>query len=329
MIADSLPPWLDTEEYDFRHRWFDTDAGRLHYIDEGEGPALIMVPGNPDWSYSWRHLVRRFRNRFRCIVPDHLGFGLSDKPSDWSYLPRDHARNFASLLDHLGIGGSNSLRSRIGIAGGISSGSGSGSGPRGRIGAAGRGGAVHLIVNDWGGPIALSWAVSNPGSVASLVIENSWCWDVRSDWYYQAYSRLVGGPVGRRLNRHTNFFAGLLLRMVFGDTGALTREEHAHFKKQFASPAERHGVARFPREVAGSGEWLSQIWAKTEPLTDKPALFVWGEKDPAFREKELRTWLARFPRAELLRLPDAGHMPHLERPEVVGEALEGHLASIH
>jgi haloalkane dehalogenase len=289
---ETVPEWVDRSGYHFTHRWMDVGAGRLHYLDEGTGPPLVLVPGNPDWSFSWRHLVHRFRQHYRCIVPDHLGFGLSDKPAHWSYLPRDHAHNLAALLEQCAVD------------------------------------QATLMVSDWGGPIALSWAVRNRQRVSALVVENSWCWDVRDDWYYRAYAGVVGGAPGRWLIRNFNLFAGPLLRAVVGNKAALTPAEHAHFKKQFGRPEERHGVATFPGQVTASGPWLQQIWDQLEPLARTPALFLWGQKDPAFREKELQRWLTRFTDAEVHRLPGVGHLPHLEAPGPVGDRLEAFLERI-
>ena len=92
----SVPSWLDRQEYPFASHYLALPAGRLHYVDEGSGPPVVTVHGNPTWSFLYRHLVKRLQPSYRCIAPDHLGFGLSEKPANWSYLPQDHAANLAA-----------------------------------------------------------------------------------------------------------------------------------------------------------------------------------------------------------------------------------------
>ena len=163
--------WIDREEYPFESHYFDVPAGSLHYVDEGCGQPIVMVHGNPTWSYLYRHLIKRLRSEYRCLAPDHLGFGLSDKPKDWSYLPADHATNLTALIEELGLKN------------------------------------ITLVVQDWGGPIGLSYAVDHPENVARIIIMNTWAWPVNRDWYYIAFSGFVGGPIGRMLIRRYNFFA--------------------------------------------------------------------------------------------------------------------------
>jgi len=97
------PEWLDRREYPFESRWLDVEAGRLHYVDEGQGAPVLMVHGTPTWSFMYRHLVKALRARHRCVAPDHLGFGLSERPREWSYRPVDQARNLTRLVEALGL----------------------------------------------------------------------------------------------------------------------------------------------------------------------------------------------------------------------------------
>ena len=100
--ADSRPEWISDSLYPFQSRFFAAPGGRMHYLDEGSGAPIVFVHGNPSWSFEFRHLVARLRDRFRCVAPDHLGFGLSarsERPED--HHPASHAGNFAALMDHL------------------------------------------------------------------------------------------------------------------------------------------------------------------------------------------------------------------------------------
>jgi len=283
--------WIDRTEYPFGSHHLDLEMGRLHYVDEGEGPPVVMVHGNPTWSFLYRDLIGRLAPRFRCVAPDHIGFGLSDKPADWSYLPERHAANLAALIESL------DLRD------------------------------VTLVVQDWGGPIGLSYSVEHPERVARLVIMNTWMWPVDDDRYYRAFSGFMGGPVGRLLITRFNFFARSVLRRAYGDKRRLTTAVHQHYLKALPTPADRVGCSVMPREIIGSTEWLGGLWERRAALADKPALIVWGMKDIAFREKELNRWIEALPQAEVVRLPDVGHYVQDEAPQRLGEAVERFLAA--
>ena len=282
--------WIDRSEYPFPTRHWELSAGRMHYVDEGDGPPVVMVHGNPTWSFLYRRLITRLAPRFRCVAPDHIGFGLSDKPADWTYRPAEHARNLAALVDGLG------LRD------------------------------VTLVVQDWGGPIGLSYAIERPENVAGLVVMNTWMWPVDDDWYYRAYGRLVGGPLGRFLTRRFNVFARVVMRRSYGNGRLLTPAVHEHYLRPLGSPADRTGCALLPGEVLGSTDWLRSLWERRSVLADLPALIVWGMKDIAFRTKELDRWVDALPEAEVISLPGVGHYVQEEAPVELGDAVERFLS---
>lgn len=277
--------WIDRTEYPFAPHYYEVPAGHMHYIDEGNGPPLVMVHGNPTWSFLYRHMVKQLKTHYRCIAMDHLGFGLSDKPEDWTYLPEDHAANLTRMIQGLGLE------------------------------------KITLVVQDWGGPIGLSYATAHPDNVAGLIILNTWAWPVNRDPYYIAFSRFVGGPIGRMLIRRYNFFAGSIMRKAFGDPARLTPAVHAHYLNALASPADRKGCLVFPGQIIGSTPWLSQLRDSLSVLKHTPALIVWGMKDIAFREKELKRWEKIFPRARSVRVLHAGHFVQEEAPGELAEAV--------
>ena len=276
--GDSEPAWLDLDEYPFAPQWFSTPSGTMHYVDEGRGRPVVFVHGNPTWSFQFRHVIKDLATSRRCIAPDHLGFGLSDKPPAFSYLSVDQAANFAGLLDSLDVRD------------------------------------VTLVVGDWGGPIGLSWALDNPERVSELVITNTWLWSVRSDWYYRAFSGFMGGPVGRQLIRHRNFFASSVMRQAYGDKRRLTPFIHRHYLDPLATAEDRKGSWVFPREIINSSDWLQSLWDRRSRLASKTMLIAWGMKDIAFREKELRRWQEAFPAARTVVYPDTGHFVSEEQP---------------
>jgi haloalkane dehalogenase len=282
----TTPEWLDREEYPFEPHFFKTPAGNMHYVDEGSGEPIVFVHGNPAWSFEFRRLVKEFSRTNRCVAPDLIGFGLSDKPAEWSYLPAEQAKNLDLFLESLHLKN------------------------------------ITLVVGDWGGPVGLSYALNHPEKIKNIVITNTWLWSVRSDWYYQAFSALVGGPVGRWLIRNHNFFADTIVRSLFGDKSRLTPKIHNHYLMPLSKPDERKGTWVFPGQIIGSSDWLQSLWGKRGVLQGKNILIAWGMKDIGFREKELKTWMDAFPLAKVVRFEDAGHFVAEEKPaELIGEIM--------
>ncbi|MBD3380104.1 MAG: alpha/beta fold hydrolase [Candidatus Omnitrophica bacterium] len=281
------PAWIDRKMYPFEPRYFKVPAGWMHYVDEGEGAPVVFVHGNPSWSFQFRDIITRLSKRYRCIAPDHIGFGLSDKPPGWTYLPEDQARNLEIFLESLDLSG------------------------------------ITLVVGDWGGPIGLSYSINHPEKVSGLVITNTWMWPVGRDPYYALFSSFVGGPVGRWLVMEHNFFAGTMLRLMFGDKSKLTPEVHRHYTKPLARPSERKGSWVFPRSITASSPWLKDLWGKRAALLEKDILFAWGMKDIAFREKELDVWRRAFPRAETVRYEGTGHFVSEERSGLFARDIKG------
>lgn len=275
-----VPPWVDREQYPFTPRGFDTPEGRLAYLDEGSGAPLVMVHGNPVWSFVYRAQVRALAPGFRAVVPDLLGFGLSDTPPS-PLSPAQHAQHLESLLDALELDG------------------------------------ITFVVQDWGGPIGLDVASRNPQRVARLVILNTWAWSVRRDWYYQAFSRFMGGPLGRFLIARRNTFVESVMPAAYSQRSRLTPGIHDHYRNALATRERRACCARLPREIISSSGWLDGIEHRLGSLADKPVDIVWGLGDVAFRRKELERWRRIFPRAHVQELVDAGHWVQEEAPEVL------------
>lgn len=281
------PTWIDDEMYPFSPKQFSLPMGEMSYVDEGEGDPLVMVHGNPSWSFEFRALIKHFSRTRRCIAPDHIGFGLSDKPPEWDYLPQHHAENLETLLTSLDLE------------------------------------PITLLVGDWGGPIGLSYAIQHPEHVRHVVITNTWMWPVDDDWYYRAFSGFVGGPIGRWLIHRYNFFARTILKFTFGNRGKLTPEIHRHFIRPLSRTEERKGCWVFPKQIVAASDWLGDLWAQCDRLRGKVSLIAWGMRDIAFRKKELNRWATHFPAARIARYADAGHLLAEEKSaELIGELTE-------
>lgn len=280
--------WIDRNEFPFQSRFFNVPAGRLHYIDEGKADhALVMVHGNPTWSFSYRHLIKGLSDKYRCIAPDHIGFGLSDKPQDWDYLPESHAGNLKQLLDGL------DLRS------------------------------ATMVVQDWGGPTGLSYALENPDKVTSVVIMNTWLWPVQGDPHYERFSGFMGGFVGQFLIKRFNFFVRVVMKKAYGDRSKLTKSIHSHYIKALDTPQDRKGCAVFPKRIIGSSPWLADLWSQKEKLKSKQALILWGKKDIAFRDKELSVWKNSFDHVEVHEFDRVGHFVQEELGPALCPLIDG------
>ncbi len=283
-------PWIDRKEYPFKSHYLELDMGKMHYVDEGRGETIVMVHGNPTWSFVYRHLINGLSRNYQCIAMDHIGFGLSDKPEWWYYYPEDHAKNLNALIDRLDLKD------------------------------------VTLIVQDWGGPIGLSYAVSRPENVKRLIILNTWMWSVKGDPHYERFSKLMGGAVGRFLIRHFNFFVRVVMKKAMGDPSRLTAPIHQHYLKALERPEERKGCWTFPKQIIDSSVWLDSLWSQREKIKVKPALILWGMKDIAFREQELNRWVSLFPDSKVIRFTDAGHFVQEEKGnemcKVIGKFLK-------
>jgi haloalkane dehalogenase len=285
------PAWLDREAYPFASREVQLPTGRVHYIDEGRGEPLLFVHGTPTWSFEFRHLIAALRDRYRCIAPDHLGFGLSERPLGFPYTPEAHAANLSAFVDRLELD------------------------------------RFTLIVHDFGGPIALPIAMRDRTPVAKLVILNSWCWPFAESTDAIRKARIAGGGFGRWLYKYANASLRLIMPSAYGDRRKLTPAIHRQYLAVFEDRASRvlvlHALAK---ALLGSHEFFASLWRDAERLRRIPSLLVWGLKDSAFPPHQLERWRRLLPAARVAALEDAGHWPHEEDPGRVISELEMFLA---
>ena len=285
------PAWLDTAAYPFRPRHFDTGEGRLSYIDEGMGPPVVLVHGTPTWSFLYRHLIARLAAAgYRVVAPDHLGFGLADRPAGAGYRPEDHARRLAALLDAL------DLRD------------------------------ITLAVHDFGGPIGLSYAVERPERVAGLVVSNTWLWPLDGDPRIARGARVAASPLGRLLYLRLNASPRWLIPAGFADRARLTPAAHRQYLAPFPDPPSRRPLWALARALLGSSAWYDGLWQRRDRLQGKPALLLWGMRDPGFGRAYLARWREALPRAAVAELPGAGHFVQEEAAAEVAAHVEAFLA---
>jgi haloalkane dehalogenase len=273
MTAPPIPAWLRAL-YPFEPKRFATPAGELSYLDEGSrsDEAVVMVHGNPTWSFFYRDVVLALRGRVRCIVPDHLGCGLSDKPQRWDYTLPNHLANLQALLDSL------QLRK------------------------------IHLIVHDWGGPIGLGALLPQSEKLGRVVILNTAAFaDTVVPWRI----RLCRAPViGEALVRGLNGFAGPATWMAV--TRPLPRDVKRGFLFPYDSWANRIATHRFVVDIpsgkgTASDAALAAIESRLPTLRERSVAIVWGGDDFCFNDHYFRRWQQLLPNATVTYLQGSGH----------------------
>ena len=285
-VFGTRPGWVSDELFPFESRFFDSPRGRMHYIDAGQGEPIVFIHGNPSWSFEFRSVVERLRDKYRCIAPDHIGFGLSERSQlSEDYHPQSHANNFAALLDYLQLDD------------------------------------ATLYLTDWGGPIGLDFARRHPDRVRRLIIANTWCWPVNDDRHFVMFSRMMSSFVGQFLIRRFNFFVTQVMPRAVGDRKVLTSEIMRHYRQAQPDSASRRACAAFPGHIIGASDWLASIWSNREAFTDKLALILWGFKDIAFRQKELSAWQSALTNHQSHTFDQYGHFLAEEAPDDVAQPI--------
>jgi len=185
-----------------------------------------------------------------------------------------------------------------------------------------RDGAVELVVHDFGGPIALSWALAHPERLRRLTVINSWMWSFDDDPVMRRRAAMVDGAIGRFLYRHANASQRLIMPSAYADKRRLTRDIHRQYLDVFPDADSRERVLfALARALRGSSAFYASLWARREHLRNVPLSLVWGMRDSAFGPAILERWTTAFPHATVTRIDDAGHWPHEERPDLVIAAL--------
>src|SRR5882757_4657479 len=155
MADTGRPAWVDDELFPFESRFVTLDRHTVHYVDEGSGPTLLFLHGNPTWSFDYRDVVRALRDEFRCVALDYPGFGLSSAGPGYRYLPEEHAAVVGDVVDHLGLSD------------------------------------FTLVAHDSGGPIGLYAVEQRPDTFERLVLANTWAWPLNGDLVVELVSRLM------------------------------------------------------------------------------------------------------------------------------------------
>lgn len=280
------PNWLDEKEYPFKDHYFSTPQGDMHYVDEGTGDPIVFLHGNPGWSFEYRESIKAMSATKRCIAPDYIGFGLSDKPADWDYLPINHAKHIEDFLDSLNLNN------------------------------------ITFVFNDWGGPPAMSYAIKHPEKIKKLVVTNSWFWPVNDVPNFVNFSGMAGGAIGKFIAMNFNLIARELSRAAYGPRKKMPALVHKHYYMPHEeNKSDRIGTWVFPGQIIGSTPWLKTLWAQREKIKHIPTAIIWGDSDIAFKKGELKVWTDLMENHTLTVLNKIGHYPPEEAPEEIIKVL--------
>jgi haloalkane dehalogenase len=298
--------------YPFESHELRLDGAGYHYLDEGQGEPLLLVHGNPTWSFYWRELISELRGDFRLIAVDHVGCGLSDKPANYDYRLEQHVANLVELVEHL------DLRD------------------------------VTLVGHDWGGAIGLGVAMQLPDRFSRFVLLNTGAWVPESiPWRIRACRMPLLGRIGVQ---GLNLFAGAALWMAVEKRRCLSPAAKAGLLAPYGSWSDRTAIYNFvmdipspePRRPAGTAGQASSGTRQTDSgtrallhrieqqlptLSDRPFQFIWGMKDWCFSPACLERFLESLPEAEVLRLEDVGHWVMEEAPQQVVATVREFLAN--
>lgn len=290
------PSWLDTALWPYPPRWVGPPGARQHYVDIGSGLPLVLVHGTPTWSLDWRHVIEGLRADHRLIALDHLGFGLSERPADAEYTVAAHTQRLSDALHDLL--------------------------PTGK---------VVLVVHDFGGPIALPWALAHPERVAGIVIVNSWFWGFADDPKMRKRAAMIRWPLFRWLYGRFNFSQRVIMPSAYADRSKLTAELHRQVLATMPDAASRQMVLyRLALELQDAGEQLQAGWQRRSALAGVPVAVIWGTRDSAFGPENLTKWQEGLPQAHVVALAEAGHWPQEEAPErFVAELRSWLAAAVH
>lgn len=261
-----------SEIYPFAPKRLAVPGGMLSYLDEGHGPPVLLLHGNPTWSFYYRRLVLALRANHRVIVPDHLGCGLSDKPLDYSYRLANHIENIGHLLRHLAIS------------------------------------EADLVVHDWGGAIGMGAATQGHLRAKRIVVLNTAAFLSPHIPLRIAACKL---PLfGALAVRGLNGFAGAATFMAV--ERPLAPAVRRAYLLPYHDYASRVAVHRFVQDIPlhpAHPSWavIDGIDRELATLRDRPMLILWGGKDWCFNDAFLAGWLQRFPQAQAIRFDNAGH----------------------
>ena len=278
--------------YPFTSLYFDLNPYKLHYLDEGEGEVLLFLHGNPTWSFYYRNLIQNFQGRYRCVAPDHIGCGFSDKPQDYDYTLSTHIDNLENLVDFLGLKN------------------------------------ITLVVHDWGGAIGMGLAVRKPELIKRLVLFNTASFLSTDIPLRIGLCRMP--LLGTILIRYLNLFVRGVLRFGLKRRKRLKKNVRAGYLAPYDTFENRIANLKFVQDIpmeqaVPSYSVIQCIERNLKQFDGYPILIIWGSEDFCFNVKFLNKWREIFPRAEVREVYNAGHLVVEDASDEIIPWIEGFL----
>jgi len=302
--AHGIDPAAYRDLYPFRSRFLDRSGLRYHYVDQGMGEPVVMVHGNPTWSFFFRRLIADLSTTHRTVASDHMGCGLSDKPTDdrYAFQLADRVADFTALMDHLQLE------------------------------------RVTLMVHDWGGMIGMAWAVAHVHRVARIIVTNTAGFfppgRKRIPWRLWVIRNLAALATPAVL--YGNLFARAAIHMA--PYRRLSASVRQGLLAPYNCPRHRLATLRFVQDIPlvpgdAGFDIVDRVQRRLHTLGHIPMLILWGRHDFVFDVDYYREWCRRFPSAESHLFDDAGHYLLEDVPDrtirLVRDFLAGHPFSRH
>jgi haloalkane dehalogenase len=274
---------VDDDLFHVVHRWVEVDGARIHYVDEGSGEPILLLHGNPTWSFLYRKIIVGLRDRFRCVALDYPGYGMSTAPLQYCFTPREHSTVVEHFVDKLELEN------------------------------------LTMMVQDWGGPIGLGFAGRRPELVHRIVIGNTFAWPL-TDRRVRVFSAALGGWPGRLLNRWFNLVPRVFF--IRGFAHKLPPRVVAQYMAPWRDPLRRAPAAIGPRQLVAASEYLTEVESGLARVADRPALIVWGLRDFAFRDAMRKRFEDSFPNHRTRLFDDASHFLQEDAGERIADEIK-------
>jgi len=276
--------------YPFKSHFEMIGGHQYHYVEEGKGPPVVMLHGNPTWSFYYRELIQKLSPNFRCLAPDHIGCGYSDKPDDatYRYTLEQRVKDLEEFLLKKGITKN-----------------------------------IHLVVHDWGGIIGMAYAHRHPESIKKLVILNSAAFHLPPGkrfpvalWFFRT---LPGGFLVRAFNAFSGLATIEGVKRI-----RLSKPVRQGLTAPYNSWKNRIATLRFIQDIPlkpGDPGYaiVTEVQEHLDQFRNTPTLIAWGMKDKVFDRYFLETWIRHLPGALVHRFEDSGHYILEDQQEAIGK----------
>lgn len=287
-LQPARPDWIPERLFPYQSHYCRLGEARLHYIDEGSGPTVLMLHGSPMWSFMYRDLIAALRVTHRCIAVDLPGMGLSAAPIVTGRAFQTNADLLSRFVEALGLR------------------------------------KVTLVVHATAGPSALAMASRMPERFERLVISNSFAWSLRDDPKLRRIVRVVSSRLFGALVVHFNLLARITAR-AGRRSGRFDAAERAAILGPYRDKQARRHLRNILLSVRRESPWLDELEPGLATIRDRPVLFVYGAKDNGYQAGFLTRWQRLLPNHQTMVLENAGHFPLEDDPKgfvgAVGEWL--------